>query len=167
MRDDPLEMLDEAVGLLLAQDAVRRSIAELRAALKRSTETFVWSVLDCAAAAAALPAEIRSGWIFVLKRDTPSGAHYHPNSVQHMVMVEGGGWSDIAGERRRMLPFRSQGHALHEVWYVIDRNIPHEFFPVDRDMVVISFHTCAADELQEISCDTGESRFYTKSEGGV
>lgn len=165
MEDDRLRMLDEAVASLLAQPAVRRSIADLLESITQSKETFLWSVVDCAAIADALPPDIHSGWIFVLKRDTPSGAHYHPNSVQHMVMVEGQGWSEVAGERRRMLPFRAPGSTPGEVWYIIERNIPHEFFPEKQDMVVISFHTCAAYALQEISCETGESRFYTHASG--
>ena len=36
----------------------------------------------------------------------------------------------------------------------------HEFFPEDKDMVVISSHTCAATELEEISCNTGANRLY-------
>jgi len=27
-------------------------------------------------------------------------------------------------------------------------------------MVVVSFHTCESDELEEISCDSGAARIY-------
>ena len=45
-------------------------------------------------------------------------------------------------------------------WVVIDENVPHEFFPEKENMVVISFHTCDANELEEIGCTTGEKRLY-------
>jgi len=28
--------------------------------------------------------------------------------------------------------------------------------------VVVSFHTCEADELEEVACGTGESRLYER-----
>ena len=46
----------------------------------------------------------------------------------------------------------------------IGEGVPHEFFPEGEDMVVVSFHTCAAHELEEVACETGESRLY---EGGA
>ena len=32
--------------------------------------------------------------------------------------------------------------------------------PEGEDMVVVSFHTCEANELEEVSCETGEKRMY-------
>jgi hypothetical protein len=29
-------------------------------------------------------------------------------------------------------------------------------------MVVVSFHTCEASELEEVSCETGEKRLYER-----
>ena len=46
MKLDDLELLDEAVRLLLSRDGVRDAIAELKASLPRSEEPFVWTVLD-------------------------------------------------------------------------------------------------------------------------
>jgi mannose-6-phosphate isomerase-like protein (cupin superfamily) len=109
-----------------------------------------------------LPDAIRSVWIFVLKKDMPSGCHYHPNSIQHMVMIEGEGTSTIGEISREMKGFGSPDSSLDDIWYVIPEGVPHEFFPRETDMVVISFHTCASDELQEISCDTGASRGYER-----
>jgi len=50
--------------------------------------------------------------------------------------------------------------ASDETWYVIPENVPHEFFPRGRDVVVVSFHTCDSEELEEISCDSGATRNY-------
>ena len=160
MTGPDLDSLHRAVGSLLAQTQVRQDIARLKVELQNSPEPFVWSVVDCGALAGILPEDIRSGWIFVLRKDTPSGAHHHPNSVQHMVMVEGAGRSVVAGEERRMQRFGSAGLAPRDLWYVIDRNVTHEFFPEGEDVVVISFHTCAPDELIEVEEGSGHVRRY-------
>lgn len=155
-----LQRLSEAVNSLLARPQIRADIARLKREIDSAAEAFVWTVIGESEFAGLVPAVVRSAWIFVLKRDTPSGAHYHPNSVQHMVMLEGRGTAEIAGREREMLPFATPGRLPQDVWYVIEKNTPHEFFPRASDMVVMSFHTCPAEELQEISRDSGELRYY-------
>ncbi|HEU5240122.1 MAG TPA: hypothetical protein VFU37_23510, partial [Pyrinomonadaceae bacterium] len=53
---------------------------------------------------------------------------------------------------------------VEETWDVIGKGVPHEFFPEKEDMTVVSFHTCEADQLEEVSCDTGEKRLYEGTE---
>jgi mannose-6-phosphate isomerase-like protein (cupin superfamily) len=96
----------------------------------------------------------------VLKKDVPSGCHYHPNSIQHMVMIEGEGTSKVGAISREMRRFEDSNSSLDEIWYVIPEGVQHEFFPTGRDMVVVSFHTCESNELEEISCDSGATRNY-------
>lgn len=160
MKVDYLDVLDWAVGSLLQQETVREDIARLELALKISPEPFVWSVVDCSRLGGVLPQEIRSAWIFVLRKGLWTGAHYHPNSIQHMAVVEGGGWARVAGKLRSLVPHGTSGYAYEDVWQVIDKEVPHEFLPEGRDMVVISFHTCAADELVEIEVGSGHTRRY-------
>lgn len=159
MRSD-LEKLNSAVEMLLNQKTVRDTIEQLSAEIDRSPEPFVWSVLDLTSIASELPENIKSGWIFVLKKDVSSGCHYHPNSVQHMVSVKGQGMSKVAGEVKRIVQFGSLNDSLTDKWFVIDKNVPHEFLPEEENMIVVSFHTCAANELEEVACDTGEKRLY-------
>ena len=154
-----LQKLNNAVELLVHQDRFGKTVNELEEALKHSSEPFVWSVIDLNSLKIELPQEIKSCWIFVLKKDVPSGCHYHPNSVQHMVMIKGQGTSKVAEQSKRLLQFGSV-NALEDVWYVIGKSVPHEFFPENEDMTVVSFHTCEADQLEEIACDTGEKRVY-------
>jgi mannose-6-phosphate isomerase-like protein (cupin superfamily) len=154
-----LQKLNNAVEFLANQDTFAQAVNELSHAVVDSPEPFVWSVVDLNSIKRELPAEIKSCWIFVLKKDVPSGCHYHPNSVQHMVMIKGQGTSKVGEDSRRMLRFRSP-NALEDVWYVIGKGVPHEFFPEREDMTVVSFHTCKADKLEEVACDTGEKRFY-------
>lgn len=155
-----LDSLDRAVTRLLKQEHLHQSIAKLRTDLQCSPEPFVWSTVGCEALRDLLPSEIRSAWIFVLRKDVWSGGHSHPNSVQHMVLVEGRGRARVAGSEAPIVPFGVTGKSPREVWQVIGKGVPHEFLPDGEDMVVISFHTCPPDDLIEIEAGTGHSRHY-------
>ena len=157
---DLLRLLNDAVAEVVAHPAIQRVIHDLKTQLQHTTEPFVWSTIDLQSLASPLPDDIRSGWIFVLKKDVASGCHYHPNSVQHMVMIEGEGTSKVGTISGEMKQFGEQGGALEETWYVIPEGVPHEFFPRGRDVVVVSFHTCESDQLEEIDCDSGATRNY-------
>jgi len=159
-----LESLNTAVESLINRKTFLETVAQLSEEITHSPEAFVWSVIDLSSVKRELPEGIRSGWIFVLKKDVSSGCHYHPNSIQHMVMMKGQGMSKIAGEYRRMLQFGSANDSLANKWFVIEKGVPHEFFPEKEDMVVVSFHTCEANELEEVDCETGKSRVYERSE---
>jgi len=148
------------VAVLIRQPTFAETIGKLKSQVGHSPDRFVWSVIDLNSIHGALPEDIKSGWIFVLKKDTPSGCHYHPNSVQHMVMIEGQGESEVGGLRKRMICRGDLNQAMIDAWHVIPEGVPHEFFPEKKDMVVVSFHTCKAYELEEIDCQTSEKRLY-------
>jgi mannose-6-phosphate isomerase-like protein (cupin superfamily) len=158
--NEHLAQLNEAVAQLISRPAVHRLIDDLKQQLLHTSEPFVWSTIDLHSLMSPLPDTIRSGWIFVLKKDVPSGCHYHPNSIQHMVMIEGEGTSRVGESSGEMKRFADPDAALENIWYVIPEGTPHEFFPAERDMVVVSFHTTAPDELEEVSCDSGATRTY-------
>ena len=155
-----LQQLNDAVAHLVTRPAIRSAVETLKGQLQDTSEPFVWSTIDLQSVTTPLPEDIRSGWIFVLKKDVPSGCHFHPNSIQHMVMIEGEGTSKVGAVASEMKCFGAQGQALEEMWYVIPEGVPHEFFPRGTDVVVVSFHTCDSDELEEISCDSGAARNY-------
>lgn len=157
---DYLQQLNDAVAQLVTRPAIRTVIDTLKEQLPNTPERFVWSTIDLQSVTTPLPADIRSCWIFVLKKNVPSGCHYHPNSIQHMVMIEGEGNSKVGPISREMKRFGEQGGSLADSWYVIPEGVPHEFFPKGSDVVVVSFHTCPSDELEEISCDSGAARNY-------
>ena len=160
MNIDDLKKLNDAVKDLLKQESFRENLEQLKREVSDTSESFVWSTIDLNSINSELPGEIKSCWIFVLKKNVPSGCHYHPNSIQHMIMIEGQGESKVGDIRKRMIGFGSNDYSLDETWYVIPEGVPHEFFPELTDMVVVSFHTCEARELQEIGCETGETRLY-------
>ena len=70
--------------------------------------------------------------------------------------------SKVAGECKPLVQFGSDVSPVDE-WVVIDENVPHEFFPEEENMVVVSFHTCEASELEEVGCNTGEKRLYEEN----
>jgi hypothetical protein len=155
-----LSQLNEAVAELIGRPAVHSLIADLKQQLPHTPEPFVWATIDLQSITTTLPDTIRSGWIFVLKKDVPSGCHFHPNSVQNMVMIEGEGTSKVGDDSRHMKRFADHDGSLEDIWYVIPEGTPHEFFPAEKDMVVVSFHTSTSDELEEVSCDSGATRTY-------
>ena len=77
-----------------------------------------------------------------------------------MVMIKGQGMSNVGGVSRRMVQFGPSIQPLTDLWQIIDKNVPHEFFPEVENMIVVSFHTCEAAELEEIAYGTGETRLY-------
>jgi len=160
MNADYLQNLNDTVEQIVRQKTFSEIVEGLKKELSYSDEPFVWSVLDLSSVNCALPDRIKSGWVFVLKRDVPSGGHYHPNSVQHMVMIEGRGQSCVGNVRKEMVRFGTPGQPLESVWYVINEGVPHEFFPEETEMVVVSFHTCEARELEEVACGSGAERLY-------
>ena len=160
MNVDYLEKLNTAVEFLINQKTIVETIERLNHEVDQSPESFVWSVIDLHSIPHQLPDTIKSGWIFVLKKDVSSGCHYHPNSIQHMITIKGQGMSKVGAEHKRLVQFGSPDKSLADTWIVIEKNLPHEFFPEGENMVVVSFHTCEASELEEVGCDTGEKRLY-------
>ena len=167
MNSNDLEKLNTAVEFLIRQKTFLDTIEQLSEEINHCEERFVWSVIDPNSIAPGLPQCIKSCWIFVLKKDVSSGCHYHPNSIQHMVTIKGRGLSRVAVISKRMVEFGSSNDSLVDKWYVIGKGVAHEFFPEEEDMIVLSFHTCEANELVEIACETGEKRRYQGNGSGV
>ena len=155
-----LEKLHASVEWLLEQASFSNAVERLKVKLSSSHEPFVWTTVDLRTFPIPIPSTIKSCWVFVLKRDVPSVSHYHPNSIQHMVAVSGYGRSLIGDVERIIIPFGSVQHSIEEKWNVIGKNVPHEFFPEGDEMVVVSFHTCEASELEEVALESGLMRLY-------
>jgi mannose-6-phosphate isomerase-like protein (cupin superfamily) len=167
LASDYLPQLNETVTELITRPSIQKVAAALKEQLQHTAEPFVWSTIDLQSVTAQLPERIRSCWMFVLKKDVPSGCHYHPNSIQHMVMTEGEGRSKVGAISRQMKRLGEPGSLLDDIWYVIPEGVPHEFFPTGSDMVVVSFHTCDAGELEEIACGSGAKRTYEPSDAAM
>ena len=157
MNTNYLDTFNIVVTALLQDEGIQETIQRLKMKISDAEEPFVWKSIDPSPYRQQLPPDIKSIWIFVLKKDTASIAHYHPNSTQYTVMIEGKGKAMI-GDRYETL--RVCWNEDTSNWLEIDANTPHEFYPEEQDMVVISFHTSLSEELIEIKCDSGEVRGY-------
>ena len=119
-----------------------------------------------------LPPEIRSSWIFILRKGITTGAERHPNSHQRMMSFRGSGdfpvQRDGKWESRRLTSDRSA--PLTERWVSIPPFTWHQgIVDPDENWVVVSFHTVLASELiEERPSDDGsvEQRLYLEPETG-
>src|SRR6266550_4233066 len=86
----------ESIEIALRSDTVcgqiRPIIERVRAELGRKKEALMtWEPLPLTVFGRALPREIRSAWVFVLRAGADTGAERHPNSHQRMMSFEGRG----------------------------------------------------------------------------
>ena len=96
-----------------------------------------------------LPPEIRSSWIFVLRKGTTTGAERHPNSHQRMRSYRGGAdfpeVHDGEWQSHRLTSDRSR--PIFERWATIPPSTWHQgIVDSDENWVVVSFHTVPANE---------------------
>src|SRR2546429_9600531 len=131
-----------------------RPIAErIRAELRRKKEALMtWEPIPLTVFGRALPPEIRSAWVFVLRAGADTGAERHPNSHQRMMSFEGSGdlQTGEPGQWQSNVLVSSPDVPLERRWISIPRSVWHR--PVvggDADWAVVSFHTVVADELIE------------------
>jgi hypothetical protein len=127
-----------------------------------------------------LPSAIRSGWLFILRADSDTGAERHPNSHQRMMTFDGTGDMKIDAigtpndvETESEIAWRS--HTLvsdlsapfEKRWISIPQNIWHRpVIPKGADWVVVSFHTVPATELIEERPGAKQMRYLgTESKG--
>jgi len=160
MQEADLSKLSSLVNTILKSRRVMDIIKKLKAQLLDSNEPFVWATLPKAIIGKEFPKAIHSAWIFVLRACYHTPSHYHPNSQQHTVVIEGDGWTKIGNQKVELQIFNPRD--IQQIWYVIGKNVPHEFMTGDSPVVVISFHTCPADELVEVETESGSRRLYKR-----
>jgi len=158
MQEADLSKLTVLVEKMLRNRKVLNIVDGLKAQLEESNEPFIWATLPEHLIGTEFPTGILSAWIFVLKPRYHTSSHYHPNSTQHTIVIKGDGWAKIGNKGVRLQVF--DPNDLQPIWYVIGKSVPHEFVTEDFPVVVISFHTCHADDLIEVETETGSSRFY-------
>jgi len=160
MQGTDLSKLSLLVKKMLKNRDVLNIIDSLKAQLLESNEPFVWATLPPQLIGEEFPTGIHSAWVFVLRPNYHTSAHYHPNSIQHTAVMEGGGWAKIGNQEVELQVFNPND--IHPSWYVIGKSVPHEFVTRDSPVVVISFHTCPVDELVEVETESGSRRLYER-----
>ena len=147
----------ESIEIVLRSDTVREQIRPIiervRAELTRKNEALMtWEPIPLTVFGRALPREIRSAWVFVLRAGADTGAERHPNSHQRMMTFEGSGdmRTEEGGQWRSNVLVSNPEASLEQRWISIPQNVWHR--PVvgaEADWTVVSFHTVPAEELIE------------------
>ena len=154
--------ISRAIGIidrLASNKNVISAIAELQKELPHSTEQFVRKTLNELLNEDSDCEEFRSAWLFVIKKNAPSKAHYHPNSIQYTAIIDGPGLCEIGDAKYILQNFNPLNP---DTLYVIAGGTPHEFFPGDKDLVVLSLHTAKPEELIEIDFASGKKELMNK-----
>ena len=135
------------------REQIRPIIERVRAELARKNEALMtWEPIPLTVFGRALPPEIRSAWVFVLRAGADTGAERHPNSHQRMMTFEGSGdmQTEERGQWQSNILVSNREAPLEQRWISIPQNAWHR--PVvgtDADWTVVSFHTVPAEELIE------------------
>jgi hypothetical protein len=158
-----LEALDKIVHLEKVCAKILPIVERVRADLARKPDALMTWEPVALETFGALPTAIRSGWIFILRAGSDTGAERHPNSHQRMMSFDGTGDMKIDAigtpndvETESEIAWRSHilvsdpRASFEKRWISIPQNVWHR--PVigkNADWVVVSFHTVATDELIE------------------
>ena len=146
----------ESLDRLVRQASVRRDLDSMAARLAASlaagpSSPLVYQPIDLSLYGAAAPPGIRSSWVFVLRRNTVSGAERHPNSIQRVMAYRGSGdlQTRTAGRWVSNHLASKADAPLKERWLSIPAGVWHQGVMGNEDWVVVSFHTATAEELVE------------------
>jgi hypothetical protein len=158
-----LEKLDKIVRSSRIRAQIRPIVERVRADLVRKPDALMaWEPIALETFG-PLPPAIRSGWVFILRAGSDTGAERHPNSHQRMMSFEATGdlQTDLKSVQRDVqteseIVWQSNvlvsdpDEPLERRWVSIPQNIWHRpVIPKGADWVVVSFHTVPATELIE------------------
>lgn len=153
-----LRVLSDLIEAWRETPALLRAITELERQLASCDEPFVGLPLEEGLVRGRLPPGIESAWVFVLRAKSRNPAHLHPNSTQYTAAIRGGG-RGFFGEREVALRSFDAADPAGTI-QVIPPGMPHAFAPGSEDLVVVSFHTVAPEDLVEIELDSARTRTY-------
>lgn len=152
-----LESIDTVLRSETVREQIRPIVERVRAELARKKDAVMtWEPVPLTVFGRALPSEIRSGWVFVLRAGVDTGAERHPNSHQRMMTFEGSGDMQTGepGQFKSNVLISNPEAPLEQRWISIPQNSWHR--PVvgkDTDWTVVSFHTVPAEDLIEEKLD--------------
>ncbi|SRR6266516_94040 len=159
-----LQQLDRILRSEQIRAQILPIVERVRSELVQKQDVLMtWEPIPLTLFGDALPAVIRSSWVFILRAGVNTGAERHPNSHQRMMSFEGIGDMQTnarsAGKSARApSDIVWQSHILvsdpeaplDRRWISIPQNVWHQpAIPKGSDWVVVSFHTVPAGELIE------------------
>jgi hypothetical protein len=154
-----LELLDNAVKEEGIRQHMINVIQRVEQALENDPKALLsWEPIPLDLYKQELPSEIKSSWVFNLRKNTTTGAERHPNSIQRMMSYKGHG--DF--QTKPNLKWESNllesdfGGDIEKRWISIPINVWHQGLVSDENWIVISFHTAEVSELIEERPDDGD-----------
>lgn len=172
--DPTIRVLAQVVGAPRVKEMTAAALQRVTDALTAGTETMAWEVFPRTQFGGALPPEIRSCWIFVIRPGQATGAERHPNSHQRSLSLQGSGRFELrqaAGwEAYDLAP--GLAAPVGKSWVTIPPNTWHRLFSGAVPWGMISFHTVPSSQLIEerpesdMALDTGQTsrRVYAPDE---
>jgi hypothetical protein len=147
----------EALDIALRSDVVRQHILSIvvrvREELAQKKDALMcWQPIPLSIFDRALPGEIQSAWVFVLRAGADTGPERHPNSHQRMMSFEGSGDMQTGepGKWQSNVLVSDPDAPLEQRWISIPPNVWHRpVIDAAADWAVVSFHTVLAEELIE------------------
>src|SRR6266513_3396041 len=148
-----LESIETVLRSENVREQIRPIVERIRAELARKNDALMtWEPIPLTVFGRALPPEIRSAWVFVLRAGVDTGAERHPNSHQRMMSFEGSGDLQTGqhGKWKSNILVSDPDAPLERRWISITTNVWHRpVINADTDWAVVSFHTVLAEELIE------------------
>src|SRR6266567_7403252 len=148
-----LESLDAVLRSENVREQIRAVVERVRAELAQNKDGLMaWEPIPLSVFGRALPPEIQSAWVFVLRAGADTGAERHPNSHQRMMSFEGSGdlQTGEPGKWQSNVLVSDPVAPLERRWVSIPTNVWHRpVIDASADWAVVSFHTVPAEELIE------------------
>ena len=154
-----LELLDNAVKEEGIKQHMIGVIQRVEQVLENDPKALLfWEPIPLNLYIQQLPGEIKSSWVFNLRKNTTTGAERHPNSIQRMMSYKGQGdfqtKPDLKWESN-LLKSDFDGD-IEKRWISIPINVWHQGLVSDENWIVISFHTAEVSELIEERPENGD-----------
>ena len=147
-----LEILDLAVrepGVLQYIDNIMERVEKT---LKNDVNTLMaWEPIPLNLYQQKLPPNVKSSWLFILRKNSVTGAERHPNSIQRMMSYKGNGDFQTKPGLKWVSNFLESNFdtEIEKRWISIPINIWHQGIVGNENWIVISFHTAEVSELIE------------------
>jgi hypothetical protein len=150
-QDPMLSALNEFVRSRLVANVIGETLERVIQQLDSSTELMEWEVVPLDLFGDALPENIRSCWIFVLRAGVATTAERHPNSHQRSCSLIGKGTFELReGADWREHPLVStEAASVEQRWVSIPPSTWHRLSVGSEAWGMLSFHTVAPEELIE------------------
>ncbi len=151
-----LEILDKAVQEETLKKHMEGVIQRVEKALQDAPDAMMsWEPIPLNLYSQKLPDEIKSCWVFNLRKYKTTGAERHPNSIQRMMSYKGtGDFQTKPGETWQSNFLESdRDKDVSKRWLSIPVNVWHQGVVSEQNWVVLSFHTVEVSELIEERAD--------------